>query len=166
MGFQYSDKSMGENLIGIDLFTGDYLFDWYTGSPVVDLSTLERPAFCVLAANGYAVQREEPYKTAPTPNQTSILSLILWPNSLRCSYYTGGDGHPAVARDAIIPFLDGRSVTVLKLDHHGSSGELLGTAGDRVAPEDIVTTMRPDRVLVTPGAEYGHPSESEILNTK
>lgn len=157
MGF----KSLigGNSLIGMDLFTGVYSHN-ADGQSRWDSTEGKRPRFLVVAANGYGIGRKEAYSNNPTPNQTSILSVLFWPSTQHLSYYSGGDGHPAVERDLIVPFLGDKPVTVIKLDHHGSSGELLGTRNDMFS-EATVTGMNPKKVIVTPGAEYGHPSEFE-----
>ena len=125
----------------------------------------------VSKANGFEIGKTESFKASPSTNETSILCILFWPSTgnsaARCSYFTGGDGHPKVEREAVVPFLKDvlkiPQVTVLKLDHHGSSGELLGTGQDRIT-EDIVTLMAPSRVIVTPGDGYGHPSKYLILH--
>lgn len=55
-------------------------------------------------------------------------------------------------------------VRVLKLDHPGSSGELLGRSNTSIT-EGIVTKMVSFRVIVTPGEQYGHPSKHELLQS-
>ena len=163
MGFKiYANLSM-EKLIGLDLFALEYLFDPVKGVALFNFKGRNRPCFCVVAANGFGIGKEGPCKNNPSANETSILSILFWPDRKRCSYYTGGDGFPAVEREWVVPFMKEHdllkdSVTVLKLDHHGSSGELLGTSSDRIT-EALVTSMRPHRVIVTPGSEYGHPSK-------
>lgn len=149
-------------MVGFDLFSIKRVLNQQNGELEKGLGSSEVPVFCILAADGFAITPTNRIIAKPSRNQTSILSIIFWPNSRRCSYYTGGDGSPKVARDAIFPWLKGRPVTVLKLDHHGSSGELLGSAKDRVT-EGIVTAMTPQRVLVTPGSSYGHPSTAKTL---
>lgn len=90
----------------------------------------------------------------PTRNEGSILSLITW-NGLqgrRFSYYCGGDGNVRLERDFLTKnVLNYERVTVMKLDHHGASGEFDNG--------QVLQKMKPSKVLLTPGHQYGHPCE-------
>ena len=97
-----------EDLIGRDLFTEALLFDPKTGAPS-STSDDPKPKFCVVGANGFSIGKWGRFKDSPTSNETSILCILFWPGTksspARCSYFTGGDGHPTVERKAVMPFL-------------------------------------------------------------
>jgi hypothetical protein len=129
-------------LVGIDLFTGE--------APQKSLIA-NKPVFLCICAGGFGLTRDknmvEQYKKNPTTNQTSIIALINWLSG-RYSYYCGGDGYPDAAAKyvQVKPLI---TVTVAKLDHHGSSGEFA---------KGIIQQMSPRKVIVTPGTTHGHPS--------
>ena len=84
----------------------------------------------------------------------------------RCSFFTAGDGNPDLAENLIIPFLENgghmeSTVKIVKLDHHGSSNEWSKfsseNGGDRVLINMALRTNA-EKVIVTPGPAYGHPS--------
>lgn len=135
----------GENLIGLDLFTRSFQFNRKTGNLYKDEPLLEHvpetfsttlllgdpktiPRFCVVGANGYGIGRSDACKPEPKRNETSILALLYWPDKQFCSYYTGGDGHTDVYKDHVYTWFIDRwyDVEMVKLDHHGSTGENLG----------------------------------------
>jgi hypothetical protein len=94
----------------------------------------------------------------PTKNQQSLLAVIYWPDSRRCSYYCGGDGNPELAEGTMIKCLQKaldikkKPVAVMKLDHHGSAGEF----GDG----QLLRRLGSRTVIITPGHQYGHPCMS------
>ncbi|KAI9761609.1 MAG: hypothetical protein M1840_001749 [Geoglossum simile] len=166
-------------LIGVDLFTGEQVFT-DTSQPVENLqfghpvnSEPSRPRFCVLGAGGYGIGQSKSFAPSgmPTSNQTSILAMLFWPESGKCSYYTGGDGFPAVEGTSICGLLNNKRlmrgpVHVIKLDHHGSSRELLPPLAETSVNQlsnNIVAGFMPKKIIVTPGKRYGHPSWSVIL---
>ncbi|KAL6810221.1 hypothetical protein V8C40DRAFT_133605 [Trichoderma camerunense] len=135
----------GENLIGLDLFTRSFQFNRNTGNLYKDEPLLRDvpetfsttvllgnpktiPRFCVVGANGYGIGRSDACKPKPERNETSILALLYWPDKQFCSYYTGGDGHTDVYKDHVYTWFikRWRDVEMVKLDHHGSTGENLG----------------------------------------
>ncbi|QYT02763.1 hypothetical protein H0G86_009755 [Trichoderma simmonsii] len=135
----------GENLIGLDLFTRSFQFNRNTGNLYKDEPLLRDvpetfsttvllgnpetiPRFCVVGANGYGIGRSDACKPEPKRNETSILALLYWPDKQLCSYYTGGDGHTDVYKDHVYTWFIDRwhDVEMVKLDHHGSTGENLG----------------------------------------
>ncbi|KAL5085609.1 hypothetical protein Trisim1_010094 [Trichoderma cf. simile WF8] len=131
----------GENLIGLDLFTRSFHFDRKTGEvdykasvystlDGIDPTSKNTPCFCVVGANGYGIGKPDACKEKPSRNETSILALLYWQVQGCCSYYTGGDGHPSVFRgpvqDWFMKHWSGGDVEMVKLDHHGSTGENLG----------------------------------------
>lgn len=131
----------GQVLIGIDLFTRSFYFDRKTGkedckasiysiSSGNDPTSKNTPRFCVVGANGYGIGMPIACKSKPTRNETSILALLYWPGQDFCSYYTGGDGHPKVFKEPVQEWFKkrwpGGDVEMVKLDHHGSTGENLG----------------------------------------
>ncbi|KAL7919279.1 hypothetical protein ACQKWADRAFT_329930 [Trichoderma austrokoningii] len=143
----------GQDLIGCDLFTRCRQFNCKTGAPcsaggnttlqnfgnqphvsentVQDFGNDLQPRFCVVGADGYGIGNPTAYQAKPTRNQTSILALLYWPKQKFCSYYTGGDGHPEVVKEAVQNWFnsrgwEGNQVEMVKLDHHGSTRENLG----------------------------------------
>lgn len=131
----------GQVLIGLDLFTRSFYFDRKTGeedykasnysiSNGNDPTSKNTPRFCVVGANGYGIGRPDACESKPTRNETSILALLYWPSQESCSYYTGGDGHPNVFKGPVREWFRKRwprgDVEMVKLDHHGSTGENLG----------------------------------------
>ena len=178
----------GEDLLGIDLFTGDSVLNVPIG--ILDKYNPELsehvskdksiPRFCVLGAGGYGIGFKNPFVSAGkvTANQTPILAMLFWPENRKCSYFTGSDGFPKVEHDAIGGLLKSgkvmkKPVHVIKLDHHGSSHELLPQPQPQPQisdkpiqnlsirnefDKDIVTLLEPKSIIVTPGQCYGHPS--------
>ncbi|PTB48126.1 hypothetical protein M431DRAFT_525615 [Trichoderma harzianum CBS 226.95] len=135
----------GQALIGLDLFTRSFYFDHETGLPSYketrgismrlesdgnDPVSKNTPRFCVVGANGYGIGMPIACKSKPTRNETSILALLYWTGQDFCSYYTGGDGHPKVVKEPVQEWFKkrwpGGDVEMVKLDHHGSTGENLG----------------------------------------
>ncbi|KKP01810.1 hypothetical protein THAR02_06066 [Trichoderma harzianum] len=134
----------GEDLIGLDLFTRSFHFDRKTGEEdykasekdyysILDKNgptSTKKPRFCVVGANGYGIGMSIACTSKPTRNETSILALLYWPDQDNCSYYTGGDGHPKVFKEPVQAWFKKRwpkgDVEMVKLDHHGSTGENLG----------------------------------------
>ncbi len=152
----------------------------------------QQPRFLCLAAGGYSIGIADKFKQYVTKNQTSILALIYWPGTRRCSYYTGGDGFPKLAVVCVRAFLwanmdiaeEGPTrITVMKLDHHGSSKEFLESLGpkppeteeqdiagastlesesklsDEFKDYNMITFAEPKHIIVTPGPTHGHPSK-------
>lgn len=89
MQFNVDEFRVMHNMIGMDLFTGDFIFDATTCEMYTDIQNKSLPRFCVVAANGYGVSNTIRYRPDPTPNQTSVLALLYWPATNRCSYFTG-----------------------------------------------------------------------------
>jgi hypothetical protein len=173
-GINFQVEEWGKGLIGVDLFTGKRVFNNVDNEgkslPFSDLKLNPvgiQPIFCVLGAGGYGVGRDDSYAEngIPTPNQTSILAMLFWPQNGKCSYFTGGDGFPLVERVSISGllnhggFMEG-PVHVIKLDHHGSSRDLLPPLEEHENRQfgNIVAGFRPKKIIVTPGKRYGHPS--------
>jgi hypothetical protein len=164
LGFSSLNWKSGKDLIGIDFFSGNQILDQKMKEGTIDSQYKDdkTPRFCCVGANGWGVTSKTRYaKQADiTSNMTSILALLIWPGAKHASYYTGGDGFPHLELDcigkflAVNQFIEG-SVTVVKLDHHGSSHEF--SSEDRKVDENIVDQLKPKRVIVTPGDQYGHP---------
>lgn len=183
-------------LVGLDLFTRTRQFT-FKGEICTTQSTedksmgvcvnphTDQPIVCVIGANAYGIGIEERYPKEPSRNETSILALIYWPGNAgggRISYYTGGDGHPELAKHIVKDWLKAGDkykpngeVGLMKLDHHGSTKENLGHKDDYKAKgsgsdiarpkSDVITDvlvkmLKPKGLLVTPGNRHGHPSES------
>lgn len=170
------DVVRGKDLIGLDLLSGEQIFDRDGNLQTLEKPDPDRPRFCVVGANGWGV-KEGQIQKSPSPNETSILAVLFWPShGGKCSYFTGGDGNPEVERNAVIPFLQKGTIAKLhddgldfmKLDHHGSScenlydGHLKKTkeAKKLVLSSLPVSLFKPKAFLVTPGNLYGHPSQS------
>lgn len=175
----------GEYGIGIDMFSRTRMFNMpepghadesldkacgVTWHEDVQNQDLRRPRFCIVGANGYSVYEHSTiqFMTAPTRNQTSILAVLYWPgNNGHTSYFTGGDGNPKVEIEGVIPWMEEWEdktddlpklpVDVIKLDHHGSLGEMIGDASIK-AGKTILNNMEPLDIIVTPGTMHGHPN--------
>lgn len=157
----------GEKLIGMDLFSGEWMFnqegDIITPSPMN--SDPWRPRFCVVGAKGHGVAWHK-YQRWPSRNETSILAILYWPgHGGHCSYFTGGDGNPQVEVEAVYPFLMtcgfmnlGKGFDLMKLDHHGSSGENFHRGAVKLGDTSL-SKFSPRNILVTPGDQFGHPSK-------
>lgn len=106
--FPVDSRITGEKLIGLDLFSGNYLFD--AKGIEKTLHDKKRRSFCVFAASGVGVLGKqtifENAGNVPSKNECSILSILSWPgHNARCSYFTGGDGNPELASGGILSFL-------------------------------------------------------------
>ncbi|KAG9495530.1 hypothetical protein J7337_013779 [Fusarium musae] len=189
-------------LVGIDLFTRTWQFnsDGKPCSAETDIDSTWRnkaaqstaqPRFCVIGADGYGIGIGDGgrFVKEPSRNETSILAILYWPGNLRCSYYTGGDGSPDMAKGIVREWLSkhfqrGGQVDLMKLDHHGSTRENLGSkkkpatgtnfivAGEPQKadkePSDIIADiliehLKPEGLLVTPGTQHGHPTWDVLL---
>ncbi|KAF2817309.1 uncharacterized protein BDZ99DRAFT_493153 [Mytilinidion resinicola] len=166
----------GQVLIGRDIFTGSQMFDIEGDNKTIIRSSNEdpdQPRFCVVGANNYGVGSKEPInRKKPSKNATSILAILYWPGKGggRCSYFTGGDGNPRVETERVAVTLATNQrlnrlqrefqlpqlpLTMMKLDHHGSSHENLSEESLEMTP---LALLYPKHVLVTPGNQYGHPT--------
>ncbi|RBQ66858.1 hypothetical protein FVER14953_13018 [Fusarium verticillioides] len=182
-------------LVGIDLFTRTRQFnsDGKPCSAETDIDSTWRnkpaqstaqPRFCVIGADGYGIGIGDGgrFVKEPSRNETSILAILYWPDNLRCSYYTGGDGSPDMAKGIVKEWLSkhfqrGGQVDLMKLDHHGSTRENLGskkkpaTGTNTIVagkPAESITDilieyLKPEGLLVTPGTQHGHPTWDVLL---
>ena len=157
-----------KDLLGVDLFTADQVLDkktWQVNKNGV------QPRFCCLAAGGWGIGwtgnsgSKEEYG-AKDKNETSILSLLFWPESRRSSYFTGGDGHPKLSNDLVLKYMENsrlldQTLAVIKLDHHGSSNEWAGTKkySGQTPCWNMTMATKARKVIVTPGESYGHPGK-------
>ncbi|KAF4946254.1 hypothetical protein FGADI_11331 [Fusarium gaditjirri] len=197
-----------KQLVGIDLFTRTRQFnsDGNLCSAETDIDkkwgikpdpSTGRPRFCVIGADGYGIgigagmKAESRFVKEPSRNETSILAILYWPKNGRCSYYTGGDGSPEMAKEIVTNWLRqsqrfprGPKVDLMKLDHHGSTKENLGSKQKPTTNTDIIVAsdakkadekssdiisdilidhLTPDGLLVTPGTRHGHPTWDVLL---
>ncbi|KAF3278647.1 hypothetical protein TWF132_000873 [Orbilia oligospora] len=159
------------------------------------------PHFTVLGAGGYTVipthgaakvtvSKRFMEGSTISKNETSILSLLHWPQHKAGAYFTGGDGNPKAELEAIIPLLDAYEklpMNTFKLDHHGSSKENIQKTNTEDPPKDaslrdvwpknqealnlkkkdeqgleVIRQLQPRNILVTPGNQYGHPTYDVI----
>ncbi|KAK2484448.1 hypothetical protein H9L39_02428 [Fusarium oxysporum f. sp. albedinis] len=116
----------------------------------------------------------------PSPLRDCSVHVLInkgkWPETGRCSYFTGGDGNAELAVGGILSFIrdkcdikklpEGSGFNVMKMDHHGSSAETFfkkrGVA--RVSLEELpMTQFRPRNIIVTPGSRHGHPNAIQFL---
>jgi len=129
------------------------LTDWFG-----HCNLIKPPEFLCVGADGYVTEdQQKRVPENPDKNQQSLLAVIYWPRSNRCSYYCGGDGNPVLAGGKMMEYLRDKleitkPVVVMKLDHHGSAGEF-GDGG-------LLKTLGSRKVIVTPGHQYGHPCMS------
>ena len=155
-------------LLGLDLFTGEHMFDANGVARRTAPTQPDQPRFCIVGANGVvAGQPDTVYmkKTPITKNEMSILAVVYWPGGGggKVSYFTGGDGNPDAETEGVAPFLRNNksnklpqgSADMVKLDHHGSSHENLNCPD---LTKTLLELLKPVNILVTPGNQYGHPS--------
>ncbi|KAK1238472.1 hypothetical protein MKX07_006618 [Trichoderma sp. CBMAI-0711] len=167
----------GETLIGMDLFTRSYQYIRETGieykhlfgspdfglrleSDTNPIAAENTPRFCVVGANGFGIgESDDPSRKKPTRNETSILAILYWKGQNLCSYYTGGDGSPALVKGPVQTWLDrtwpNGNVEMVKLDHHGSTRENLG--GAHLTRSKIESNLEEEKQQ----SESGSESESE-----
>ncbi|KAI1008824.1 hypothetical protein LB504_001360 [Fusarium proliferatum] len=152
---------IGSNVIGHDFFgqepdkaqvgfwcVGGDAYSYTKGSfklPPKPSKENERPTKLVLECKS---------GKGPTPNEKSLMGAIIWPNlngMARYSYFCAGDGNVLLEKNKVCPeVFQSDKVTAFKLDHHGSSGEFAGG--------EVLKCMNlPQRLIVTPGHQYGHP---------
>lgn len=155
-------------LLGLDLFTGDHMFNATGQIPRKAPVQPDQPRFCIVGANGVvAGQPDIVYKKEKfiTKNEMSILAVVYWPGrgGGKVSYFTGGDGNPNAETQGLVPFLTNNgsnqlprgSANMVKLDHHGSSNENVNCPD---LTRTLLELLKPVNILVTPGNQYGHPS--------
>ncbi|KAK4183402.1 hypothetical protein QBC35DRAFT_114486 [Podospora australis] len=168
---------VGQNCIGVDLFTKTRVFVWDGMDAdtdrelgILNLSPEDldpkQPRFAVVGANGYGAIQAGRLTPNPDKNETSILAIVYWPaENGRTSYYTGGDGNPRVLSAGVVAWMNRLNrrttdpsipVAMVKLDHHGSYKESLG--GVSGMHESSLMLMHPHNILVTPGFTHGHPN--------
>ncbi|PNP74977.1 hypothetical protein FNYG_11624 [Fusarium nygamai] len=167
---------VGKDIIGLDLFSGDRLFDAEGDNLKLSPFDEARPRFCVYAASGVGMNCTQGIfrqgNKEPDKNESSILAILSWPETGRCSYFAGGDGNAELAAGGILSFIrdqcdiaklpEGHGFDVMKMDHHGSSAETFFKKGviARLSLEKLpITQFRPRNIIVTPGSRHGHPSK-------
>jgi hypothetical protein len=167
---------VGQLLIGRDLFKPEDRCTLDQSGKLTWSGDQSRPRFVVLGAGGYGIDiggAKKFKKRRTTRNESSILSLLYWPDSNRASYWTGGDGYPSLTKHLaqnVFPkagFFDS-PIKVIKLDHHGASAEFNGLKNTNKIPKSFMaepfftmaSSANPSKVIVTPGDGYGHPCKS------
>ncbi|KAG8670874.1 hypothetical protein FPOAC1_004108 [Fusarium poae] len=193
-------------LVGVDLFTRTRQFNpdgticseshkTFSGWGIDHDPKTPQPRFCVIGADGYGIGVGDGERVVPEPsrNETSILGILYWPENGRCSYYTGGDGSPIVAKDIVDNWLSKSGyfnkhghglVDLMKLDHHGSTRENLGSKKETgvgtnslvaevsnktkkkaadIITDTLIEKLKPQGLLVTPGTQHGHPTWDVLL---
>jgi len=95
-------------------------------------------------------------------NHISIISIIIWlksdrnNNEGRISYLTGGDSH-SETEAKMKSLLGDRNIPVIKASHHGSRTS---------TPFDLLSHVRPDKIIIAAGYEHGHPSMYKLRNLR
>ncbi|KAH6640373.1 hypothetical protein F5144DRAFT_626550 [Chaetomium tenue] len=157
-------------LLGLDIFTGEHMFNEKGEIPQTTPAQPDQPRFCIVGANGVvAGQPDMVYKKEDpiSKNEMSILAVVYWPGKGggKVSYFTGGDGNPKAETQGLVPFLKNNrnrstqlprgTANMVKLDHHGSSNENVNCPD---LTKTLLELLKPVNILVTPGNQYGHPT--------
>ncbi|OJJ42076.1 hypothetical protein ASPZODRAFT_20802 [Penicilliopsis zonata CBS 506.65] len=163
-----------ENLWGMNVFTGlpinktplEGRSDAQGGTDVTikdvmgQLKDDKMPVFLIVGAEGYIMGEKKEMKNLREPvgetleNFISIVSLIVWPPSAengkkgRVSYFNGGDTDKNT-EERLAKWMAGTTVRVFKTSHHGAY---------TATPPAVLKKLQPDKVLISAGFEYGHPS--------
>jgi hypothetical protein len=150
-----ADYAYGAAAVGRDLF------DPFQALDVAPALKATRPVFRVLAAGGNVLAHQLRHnlpvrfevkvtkKKKVTPNESSIQAVLQWPDN-HISYFCGGDGNPKLTVEYFKnQHVEGPGIDLMKLDHHGSRKEFKQGA--------LVQLLKPARILITPGYQYGHP---------
>lgn len=124
-----------------------------------------RPRFLCVGAEGYimglpmSAQNVTKPSEATLENFISIMSLIVWPahttndNQARVSYFSGGDSFQGT-ESRLSAWLGNTHVCVVKASHHGSHSS---------TPSAMLENMKPSKILISAGYEYGHPSKTHPI---
>lgn len=119
------------------------------------------PGMYCVAVNGNVIGTTSQYSLT-VKNRSSICLLVIWTKGTdanaahRISHYLAGDAHDklenAVCRWINYTENDNRSVTVVKLSHHGASTS---------NPDALWTQLKPQVIVASAGDDigYGHPRE-------
>lgn len=120
------------------------------------------PGMYCVAVNGNVIGTTSEYSLT-VKNRSSICLLVIWTKGTdanaahRISHYLAGDAHDklenAVCRWINYSEDDNRSVTVVKLSHHGASTS---------NPDALWTQLKPQVIVASAGDDigYGHPRET------
>lgn len=120
------------------------------------------PGMYCVAVNGSVIGTANQYSLT-VKNRSSICLLVIWTKGTdanaahRISHYLVGDAHDklenAVCRWINYSEDDNRSVTVVKLSHHGASTS---------NPDALWTQLKPQVIVASAGDDigYGHPRET------
>lgn len=119
------------------------------------------PVFLLVGAEGYLIGEKKNMECLHEPigetleNFISIVSLIIWPPSSknkegRVSYFNGGDTDKKT-EEKLATWMAMRPVRVYKTSHHGAY---------TATPPVVLQTLKPKKVLISAGYEFGHPSMS------
>jgi glyoxylase-like metal-dependent hydrolase (beta-lactamase superfamily II) len=167
-----------ENLWGIDVFSdldkdnnhiriGEDVLEGVKDANINNvMNLLEKdgktaPVFLLVGAEGYLIGEEKNMERLLEPsgetleNFISIVSLIIWPpnpeNKVgRVSYFNGGDTDKNTEAK-LATWMDKTPVRVYKTSHHGAY---------TATPPVVLQTLKPEKVLISAGYEFGHPSMS------
>ncbi|RAO68272.1 uncharacterized protein BHQ10_004284 [Talaromyces amestolkiae] len=164
-----------ENLAGVDFFSpfpsnpNERLFaanihnQDITFQQLLDLlSEMDnpQPRFLCVGAEGYVMGSRKNTQNVTKPsaatleNFISIMSLIVWPahetnnDQARVSYFGGGDSFQG-SESRLSAWLGNTHVCVVKASHHGSHSS---------TPSAMLENMKPSKVIISAGYEYGHPN--------
>lgn len=168
-----------QNIIGVDyFFPGDdryqaansrlssLLFNLKTSSTAKQNS--KRPRFLCIGAEGSIIGAPDPRLQnrlstagATAENFISLISIIVWPADGRISLLTAGDAHH-ITEDNLAKFLRDDAgvaphIPVIKASHHGAISS---------TPPELLLRTKPQKIIISAGMEYGHPSEKISPLTK
>jgi beta-lactamase superfamily II metal-dependent hydrolase len=85
-------------------------------------------------------------------NHSCIVALIIWPDANNTiSHYLAGDANYKIERAVLAWSQHGqdRTAQAIKLSHHGAANS---------TPIELIQQYQPEKIIVSAGYEYGHPS--------
>lgn len=98
---------------------------------------------------GFGTVNIKPTGKQGLQNPNSLIMILVWPDPIKVSLYTGGDAEFGV-ENRVADFLKGLPVTVVKLGHHGSAA---GTS------MKFISDTKPSYVVLSAGTKHGHPGK-------
>ena len=170
-----------DNLLGLDFFSRTYFVQDDTGAkdenneyilpnvverfvvnfendgyPYALAADAKLPVLVCVGSSGYVLGRQRAaISHATADNYVSIMMVLVWLPRLHMnigrtvvSLFSGGDAH-SLMEELLIGWLDNHRVEVVKAGHHGARTSTSAR---------FLNALRPNKIVVSAGTEYGHPS--------